>query len=73
MAPRAEAVAIADGLILAVGDLDTLMAYQGKDTEIVDLEGTAMLPGFVDSHGHAVMGGLQSRLSFGIYPLNHYA
>ncbi len=59
-APRAEAVAIADGLILAVGDLDTVMAYQGKDTEIVDLEGNAMLPGFVDSHGHAVMGGLQA-------------
>ena len=59
-APRAEAVAIAGGLILAVGDRESVMAYQGKDTEIVDLEGHAMLPGFVDSHGHAVMGGLQA-------------
>jgi len=58
--PRAEAVAVAYGLIVAVGDRDSVMAYQGGDTEVVDLEGHAMLPGFVDSHGHAVMGGLQA-------------
>ena len=59
-APRAEAVAVADGLILAVGDRENVMAHQGEGTEIFDLEGRAMLPGFVDSHGHAVMGGLQA-------------
>ena len=59
-APRAEAVAVADGRILAVGDRERVMAYQGNSTGIVDLEGHAMLPGFVDSHGHAVMGGLQA-------------
>ena len=59
-APRAEAVAVADGVILAVGGRDSVMAYKGEDTEIFDLQGRAMLPGFVDSHGHAVMGGLQA-------------
>lgn len=59
-APRAEAVAVADGLILAVGARDSVMNYKGEGTEIVDLQGRAMLPGFVDSHGHAVMGGLQA-------------
>jgi predicted amidohydrolase YtcJ len=59
-APRAEAVAVSDGVILAVGGLDSVMAYKGEDTEIFDLQGKAMLPGFVDSHGHAVMGGLQA-------------
>ena len=59
-APRAEAVAVADGLILAVGDRENVMTHQGAGTEIVDLEDRAMLPGFVDSHGHAVMGGLQA-------------
>ena len=58
--PRAEAVAVADGVILAVGGRDSVMAYKGEGTEIVDLQGRAMLPGFVDSHGHAVMGGLQA-------------
>jgi predicted amidohydrolase YtcJ len=59
-APRAEAVAVADGLILAVGDRESVMTHKGAGTEIVDLEGRAMLPGFVDSHGHTVMGGLQA-------------
>ena len=30
--PRAEAVAVADGLILAVGDRESVMAYQGDRT-----------------------------------------
>jgi predicted amidohydrolase YtcJ len=59
-APRAEAVAVADGLILAVGEVKNVMTHQGTGSEIFDLEGRAMLPGFVDSHGHAVMGGLQA-------------
>ncbi|MEK6194852.1 MAG: amidohydrolase family protein, partial [Deltaproteobacteria bacterium] len=59
-APRAEAVAVADGLILAVGERESVIAHKGEGTEIIDLEGRAMLPGFVDSHGHAVMGGLQA-------------
>ena len=59
-APRAEAVAVADGKILAVGDRESVMTHQGAGTKIFDLEGRAMLPGFVDSHGHAVMGGLQA-------------
>ncbi|MHA3979552.1 amidohydrolase [Halovulum sp. GXIMD14794] len=59
-APRAEAVAIRDGLILAVGDAATVEAHRGPDTEVVDLAGRAMVPGFVDSHGHVVLGGLQA-------------
>ncbi len=59
-APRAEAVAVADGLVLAVGEAKRVMVHKGAGTEIFDLEGSAMLPGFVDSHGHAVMGGLQA-------------
>ncbi|NRB01177.1 MAG: amidohydrolase [Rhodobacteraceae bacterium] len=58
--PLVEAVATKDGRILAVGDLIDLMAFQGPETEIIDLDGRTMLPGFVDSHGHAVMGGLQA-------------
>ena len=59
-APRAEAVAVADGLILAVGEREHVLTYQSDSTEIYDLKGRVMLPGFVDSHGHAVMGGLQA-------------
>lgn len=58
--PTAEAVAVKDGRILAVGSLEDLTANRGDSTELYDLDGRAMLPGFVDSHGHVVMGGLQA-------------
>ncbi|WP_170476937.1 amidohydrolase [Ruegeria arenilitoris] len=58
--PTVEAVAVRDGRILAVGAQDEIAAYQGDGTELFDLEGRTMLPGFVDSHGHVVMGGLQA-------------
>lgn len=58
--PTAEAVAVKDGRILAVGDLAEVIGNQGDATELFDLDGRAMLPGFVDSHGHVVFGGLQA-------------
>jgi predicted amidohydrolase YtcJ len=59
-APRAEALAIRGGRILAVGDRASVMRHAGSTTEVVDLAGRALLPGFVDSHGHVVGGGLQA-------------
>ncbi|WP_158964526.1 amidohydrolase [Chachezhania sediminis] len=58
--PRAEAVAVKDGLILAVGTLEEMEALKGQGTVVFDLNGRTMIPGFVDSHGHVVMGGLQA-------------
>jgi len=58
--PTAEAVAVKDGRIIAVGDLDEVSVHDGEATERFDLAGRAMLPGFFDSHGHVVMGGLQA-------------
>jgi predicted amidohydrolase YtcJ len=58
--PMAGAVAVKDGRILAVGDLAQVSAYDGEGTERFDLAGRTMLPGFVDSHGHVVFGGLQA-------------
>ena len=58
--PTAEAVAVRDGRVLAVGDADAVSALRGSSTEIFDLAGRTMIPGFVDSHGHVVLGGLQA-------------
>jgi len=58
--PSAEAVAVRDGRIVAVGDKDSVLAFRGSSTRIFDLAGRTLLPGFVDSHGHVVMGGLQA-------------
>ncbi|SFM41645.1 amidohydrolase [Shimia aestuarii] len=58
--PTAEAVAVKDGRILAVGTNADMVAHSGDSTKVFDLDGRAMLPGFVDSHGHVVLGGLQA-------------
>ncbi len=58
--PTVEAVAVKDGRILAVGDLAEVMNARTNATELFDLNGRTMLPGFVDSHGHVVFGGLQA-------------
>lgn len=50
--PRAEAIAIAGGRILAVGGTREVMAHAGPGTQQIDLAGRALLPGFIDAHGH---------------------
>jgi predicted amidohydrolase YtcJ len=50
--PTAEAVAIADGKILAVGPEADVMKLAGPDTAITELAGRALVPGFVDGHSH---------------------
>lgn len=57
---RAEAVAEKDGRILAVGATHDVLAHRGPSTEVIDLAGRTLLPGFVDAHGHVFMGGLQA-------------
>lgn len=59
-AMRAEAIAEQDGRIIAVGSRDEVMQLRGPDTQLIDLDGRALLPGFVDAHGHVMMGGLQA-------------
>ncbi len=50
--PWAEAVAIDDGALIAVGSAKDASKFAGKDTRIVDLKGKMILPGFFDSHIH---------------------
>lgn len=58
--PRAEALATRNGRILAVGTRAEVMRHAGATTQMVGLAGRTLLPGFVDSHGHVVGGGLQA-------------
>lgn len=59
--PWVEAIAIADGRILARGSATEMSKLAGAATSIVDLDGRLALPGIVDVHNHVVMGG-QSEL-----------
>lgn len=48
----AEAVAISQGSILAVGSHELVIAGAGDDPEIIDLDGAVLFPGFTDAHAH---------------------
>jgi len=48
----AEAVAVKDGKIVAVGAQDEVMQWRGTGTELTDLKGKTALPGFVEPHSH---------------------
>ena len=50
--PRADTLAIKDGRILAVGAEDKLKGLINSSTEVVDLQGKTVLPGFIDAHLH---------------------
>jgi predicted amidohydrolase YtcJ len=50
--PRAQALAISDTKILAVGSNEKIRCIGNKKFEIIDLKGKTILPGFVDCHTH---------------------
>lgn len=56
-APEAEAVAIEGNRILAVGKDAVIAALIGKDTQVIDLKGRRVTPGFNDAHVHFLPGG----------------
>ena len=55
--PRAEALAVAGGRILAVGSGADVAPLAGPGCRVIDAGGRTLLPGFVESHLHLVLGG----------------
>lgn len=55
--PWAEAISVKDEIILDVGRTDTIKKMIGDKTQIIDLKGALVLPGFIDSHTHFLDGG----------------
>ena len=56
--PYAEAVSVRDGRIVAVGSRSEVAGSVGADAAVTDLRGQTLLPGLIDSHVHAVFGGI---------------
>jgi predicted amidohydrolase YtcJ len=56
--PDAEAVAVHQGRIQAIGNWDDVRLFQGNATEVVDLGGNCLLPGFVEAHAHPLLSGI---------------
>src|SRR5690242_11934704 len=55
----AQAVAVRDGSIAAVGTDEQIAALTGPGTRTVELAGRMVLPGFIDAHVHASAAGLE--------------
>ncbi len=69
---RAEAVAIRDGKILAVGSNSEVSGYIGEETQQLDLEGKYVYPGFIEGHAH-IMGVGQNLINVDLREVKSYS
>ncbi len=51
--PRAEAFAVKNGRVVAVGSSATIKGLGGKSTQLFDAKQMTVVPGFTDTHNHA--------------------
>ena len=56
--PLAEALAICDGKIMAVGARDEVLRHKGPETQMIDLKGKTLMPGLIEPHSHPVISAL---------------
>lgn len=66
--PRAEAFAVRDGRILAVGDRADVEAFRGRRTRLVEVGDAAVYPGFVDVHNHHALAGRTELFELSLAP-----
>ncbi|MBC3208927.1 amidohydrolase [Pseudomonas sp. SWRI111] len=57
--PKVQALAVGQGKVLQVGTDAQIKALIETATQVIDLQGKALMPGLVDSHSHAIFGGLE--------------
>lgn len=53
--PTAEALAVTDGRIVAIGSGADIAGFIGPNTRTIDVGGGCVMPGFVEAHGHPLM------------------
>lgn len=58
-AARAQALAVRNGEIIAIGSNEEIAKLRRESTRVVDLNGAFVVPGFMDSHTHFMSGGFQ--------------
>lgn len=61
--PLQQAVAVEGEKIVAVGSDQAVLRLKASGTQVIDLGGKVLMPGMLDSHSHAIKGGLQLELA----------
>ena len=61
--PLQQAVAVEGDKLVAVGSNQDVLRMKSDATKIIDLGGKVLMPGMLDSHAHAIKGGLQLELA----------
>src|SRR5579862_3436366 len=56
--PRAEAIAISRGRVIAIGSDADVLHLENAATKKIDAGGKTVLPGFIDAHSHPAMAGV---------------
>jgi predicted amidohydrolase YtcJ len=57
--PQAQALAVVNERIIAVGSSRQIRSLSGRHTRVIDLKKKRMVPGFIDNHTHFMSGGFQ--------------
>lgn len=69
--PTVEAVAIKGTTILAAGSLAEIEKYRVEQTQVIDLQGKIMTPGFIEGHAH-IMGVGYNELNLDLMNVKSY-
>src|SRR5215469_6077950 len=56
---RAQALAVRDGRIAAIGSNEDIQKLKGSQTQVIDLGGHFVMPGFNDAHSHLAAAGMR--------------
>ncbi|MDP7666280.1 MAG: amidohydrolase family protein [Candidatus Poseidoniia archaeon] len=68
--PEAQAIAVHEGKIQAIGSETEVSIFRGSKTEVIDLKGNTLLPGFIDIHTHPILSSLMGE-TIDISGFNH--
>jgi hypothetical protein len=60
--PEAQAIAVHDGKIQAIGGETEVSKFRGSKTEVIDLKGNTLLPGFIDIHTHPILSAMMGEV-----------
>ena len=69
--PQAQALYVVDGKIAFVGSEEQGRVQAGEETDVIDLRGHTMIPGFIEGHGH-IMGLGFSKLNLDLMSVANY-